>query len=339
MGDNMTESKSNLFLRIFLNGIKSVEQVHEKNKRFIAIWSIITITVTITSQIFMILFNENLSAPTFLVVVTIFLWPVIYLYLHKGFLKVYGKLMGSADVETIISNYMDMVKLKPFYTKILYIGFSIIIYGWVLLQGSFFNNAICYYGILVYFIPIVLVATYSLVLLTSIIISIYRLSKQKNNYKLYQYPSYSAFISETKRFNSRISYLLIFVYILVLLALAYSPFEFDNMLYIILSLISLFPLSYAVYSVYLQKIIINDAKQEKVVEYEHLVLEKLFNKVLYDPSIENINEYKTKVEFRDYLIKHNSEKNNKHRSELVVTILIALLPILWQAVTYFMTIK
>jgi ethanolamine ammonia-lyase large subunit len=96
---------------------------------------------------------------------------------------------------------------------------------------------------------------------------------------------------------------------------------------------------YPIYSIYLQSIIINDAKQEKVVEYEKLVLEGIFDKVLAEPTTENISNYKEKIEFRDYLIKNNSNKSVKLNIELLVTIIVAILPIAWQVITYFLSFK
>jgi len=332
--------KSNFFTKVFLNNDCDVNNLGEtSNMKFYLIWFFLTFLIGTGSYLFMRSFDENIHFITFAVIVSVLLWPIIYLQLHRSFLHLYANLVGNNSIDKIYIQYIELVNLKPNYAKVLYLSFFVAISGWVLLQGNFFSSAVCYYGILSFYVPIVFIAAYSTVLLLAIIVSVYKIVKKKNAYKLYQYPSYAAFIYNMKRFNSRISYLLIVFYVLILFAFLYSPLDLDIYIYIILSAVSVFPLIYAIYSIYLQKIIINDTKQEKVVEYEKLVLEGLFDKVLAEPTTENISNYKEKIEFRDYLIKYNTNKSVKLNIELLATIFVAILPIAWQVITYFLSFK
>ncbi len=331
---------SNFFTKVFLNNVLDASDTSERsNMKFYATWCCLTLLIGSGSYLFMWSFNESIHIITFAVIVSILLWPVIYLQLHTSFLRLHANLVGKNSIDDIYTKYIEIVKLKPNYTKVLYLLFFIAISGWVILQGNFFSSAVCYYGLLSFYVPIVFIAAYSTVLLLAIIVSIFKIVKKKNAYKLYQYPSYTAFISKMKGFNSRISYLLIVFYVLILLAFLYSPLDLNIFIYFVLSAISVFPLTYAIYSIYLQKVIIKDAKQEKVVEYEKVVLKGLFEKVLADPTTENISNYKEKIEFRDYLIKNNSSKSVKLSIELLVTIIVAILPIAWQVITYFLSFK
>jgi hypothetical protein len=217
--------------------------------KFYLTWFCITFFIGSGSYLFMRSFDENIHIITFAVIVSILLWPIIYLQLHRSFLQLYASIVGNS-IDKIYITYIELINLKPNYAKVLYLSFFVAISGWVLLQGNFFSSGVCYYGLLSFYVPIVFIAAYSTVLLLAIIVSIYKIVKKKNAYKLYQYPSYTTFISNMKRFNSRISYLLIIFYVFILFAFLYSPLELDIYIYIILSAISLFPLIYAIYWIF-----------------------------------------------------------------------------------------
>ena len=161
-----------------------------------------------------------------------------------------------------------------------------------------------------------------------------------NCYNASEYPNYADFIRKILDINSKIMKIITIIYIFLWIGVINGPFENLNIwIFIIMFGIGLMPLLYTIYNIRLKKLIIKVSLSNDVKEFEKKHLNPLYEKILKEPKKADMEEYDRLVVFRDGLIEARRKENLTLKFDLVISILTALIPIVWQIICWFLSNK
>lgn len=320
--------------------IQKEESFGKNFKKVCIICVILSVLSMIASEIVLTKYNQKLYYGCRVVYLgMVMLWPIAYYKIGCYF----KELMGSDEIKNayksteikrlddLMEKYVSDLKLGNWFARILYLSVVMGIVGIVLYLGLPFDdkyvNRITLCGVVV----IALITSYSVVLLVSILKTMYILVVDCEDCEAYSFEFESKSNLKLKKFNLNVGLFLSVIFITLQIGTFVSPYGFENLIVMAMFLIAIIPLLYFAFSIFLSKRLILTSKEKLIYTYNSEVLKEQYDKVIIDPTEENIDKFKRLLEFRDYIYSYNpANKKRLNELEPLLMVIGAVVPILLQ---------